>query len=89
MNTLRTTVLLSAVFFTGSVIADGRDITHPNLRNAYHNCNQAMRHIDKAYVHNANRGAFGGHAARAKQLLAEAKHEIEEADEFRNRRMHR
>lgn len=89
MNILKMTALLSAVLFTGSVYAGPRVITHPNLRDAYRNCNQSIRHINKAYIHNANRGAFGGHAARAKQLLEEAKHEIKEADEFRNHQMRR
>jgi hypothetical protein len=89
MNTLKMTALLSAVLFAGSAYAGPRGITHPNLRDAYRDCNVAMHHIDNAYMHNANHGAFGGHAARAKQLLAQAKHEIEEADEFRNHHMHR
>ncbi|MBI1424463.1 MAG: hypothetical protein GC149_13545 [Gammaproteobacteria bacterium] len=89
MNTLKMTALLSAVLFTGSVYAGARGITHPNLRAAYQDCNQAMRHIDRAYAHNANHGAFGGHAARAKQLLAEARHELEAADAFRNMHMPR
>lgn len=84
MNRLQTIVILAAVLTTGSAYAGVRDIRHPNLRDAYQNCNHAMRHIDKAYRHNKNHGAFGGHAARAKQLLRQAKHEIEEADEFRN-----
>lgn len=52
--------------------------------NEYRKCNEAIGHLDNAYEHNENRGAFGGHAERAKELLQQAKHEIEEADEFRN-----
>lgn len=89
MNTLKMTALLSAALFTGSVYAEPHGITHRNLRDAYRNCNQSIRHINKAYSYNADHGAFGGHAARAKQLIEEAKHEIKEADEFRNHHMRR
>lgn len=84
MNRLKAIVILAAVLAAGSAYAGGRDIRHQNLHDAYQNCNHAIRHIDKAYRHNKNHGAFGGHASMAKQLLREAKHEIEEADEFRN-----
>lgn len=89
MNKLKLAVFLSSAIFAGSAFADGRDIAHPNLRDAYQKCNQAIGHLDNAYQHNENRGAFGGHAERAKELLQQAKHEIEEADEFRNAHMRR
>jgi len=83
MNKLKLAVFLSSAIFAGSVFADAH-ITHPNMRDAYQECNQAIRHIDSAYQHNENHGAFGGHAAKAKELLQQAKREIEMGDEFRN-----
>jgi hypothetical protein len=85
MNKLKFAVLLSSAIFSASALADGDDIRHPALRAAYRDCNASIQAIEVGQRNNDNRGVFGGHAVRAIQLLQQAKHEIEESDEFRNR----
>ncbi len=87
MQKLKLVVLLSSLIFAGSAFADP-DIHHPNLKDAYRACNESIRHIDIAQANNQGHGEFGGHAERAKELLAKAKREIEEADHFRDAHMH-
>jgi len=86
LNSLKLVVFLSAAIFAGCVSADASMITHPNLKDAYQKCNEAIRHIDSAQENKNNQGEgeFGGHAAKAKELLQQAKRQIEEADEYRN-----
>ena len=84
LNSLKLAVFLSAAIFAGCVSADASMITHPNLKDAYQKCNEAIGHIDHAQDNNKGEGEFGGHAAKAKELLQQAKHEIELADEYRN-----
>jgi len=84
MNNLKLAVFLSSAIFAGSVFADG-NITHPTLRTAYEKCNEAINAIDVGQ--RDNNGMFGGHGEKAKALLQQAKHEIEESDEFRNAHM--
>jgi starvation-inducible outer membrane lipoprotein len=83
MNKLKLAVFLSSAIFAGCVSAD-QAITHPNLRDAYQACNNSIRHIQQAHENNNNNGVFGGHAVKAEELLQQAKHEIELADEYRN-----
>ena len=83
MKRLIVSVLLLSTFTTASVFA--YEITHPNLKDAYHNIDEAIEHIHAAYVANGDKGAvFGGHAEAADKLLAQAKQEIIEADRYRN-----
>lgn len=83
MNSLKLAIFLSSVIFADSVFADA-SFKHPNLKEAYEHCDEAMHYINRAYENNKDHAAFGGHASKALQLLQEAKHEIEEAEEFRN-----
>jgi hypothetical protein len=88
---VRNVVLGSALalgFFIGGVtVANAVDPErHPNLAAA-----QAL--IDRAYekisaAEHANEFDMGGHAARAKDLLMQANHEIKEAARAANRNGH-
>ncbi len=84
MNKLKLAVFLSSAIFAGSAFADGDDIRHPNLREAFHKSGEAINNIEAAQRANNNRGVFGGHAVRAIELLQQARHEIQESDAFRN-----
>lgn len=84
MKALKMAAILSATLFAAGAHADSDRITHPNLRDAFRECNQAVMHLRAAYRSNDNRGAFGGHVARAEKLLEEAKRQIRLSDEYRN-----
>jgi hypothetical protein len=51
------------------------------LRLAHENIRAAIQNIGD--VQRANKGQFGGHAARAKQLLRDAEEELHRAVEYR------
>jgi hypothetical protein len=55
---------------------------HPNLRSAQQSISQAYRSIEQAQ--GANRGRLGGHAERAKSLLAQADRELRMAADYAN-----
>ena len=57
---------------------------HPNLMAAQHLVDQAFQRLSDAQ--RANEWDMGGHAARAKELLEQANHEIKEAAEAANHR---
>jgi hypothetical protein len=57
---------------------------HPNLMAAQHLIDQAFERISDAQ--RANEWDMGGHAARAKELLDQANHEIKLAAETANHR---
>ena len=75
-------VLCLASFAGGALVAQGP--RHPNLRAAQDLINQAFDRITAAQQ--ANEWDMGGHAARAKDLLEQAKREIRLATETANRR---
>jgi hypothetical protein len=56
---------------------------HPNLAAAQGFIDQAIGKVDEAQ--RANEYDMGGHAARAKELLMQANHEIKEAARAANR----
>jgi hypothetical protein len=81
----RSKFLLSSVlglvcFASGVLVAQGE--RHPNLMAAQDLINRAYDRITAAQQ--ANEWDMGGHAARAKDLLDQAKHEIREATEAAN-----
>ena len=55
---------------------------HPNLEAAHQDIKAAIEKVSKAQV--ANEFDMGGHAQKAKELLAEAEHEITVAAEVAN-----
>jgi hypothetical protein len=75
-------VLCVASFASGVLVAQGP--RHPNLRAAQDLINQAWERITAAQQ--ANEWDMGGHAARAKELLGQAREQIRLATEAANRR---
>jgi hypothetical protein len=77
---------LAAVLVSGGVIlaqAPPVDIDqnrHPNLAEAQHHIVQAYQKIDEAQQ--ANKENLGGHAEKAKDLLAQANRELKAAAEY-------
>jgi hypothetical protein len=69
-----------------ALLAQGkvRAVRHPNLAAAQNYCEDAIRKIDAAQV--ANEWDMGGHARKAKELLAQASAEIKEAALAANRK---
>lgn len=51
------------------------------LKATHENIHTAIQHIED--IQRANAGQFGGHAEKAKQLMRQAEHELQEAAEFR------
>jgi len=73
-------VLGLVCFASGVLVAQGA--RHPNLMAAQDLINRAYDRLTAAQQ--ANEWDMGGHAARAKDLLDQAKHEIREAAEAAN-----
>lgn len=79
-----------AIFVAGFAVGQGapeQDISRrfPNLAAAQQYCRQAFDAITAAQ--RANGEQLGGHAARAKELLDQASHELKAAEEYvRHRR---
>jgi hypothetical protein len=70
----------SLVLATGSVVFAAQRVSaarHPNLAAAQRLCDDAVLKIDAAQ--RANEFDMGGHAKKAKELLAEASEEIKQA----------
>ena len=76
--------ILCVASFAGGVLAQGP--RHPNLMAAQDLINRAYDRLTAAQQ--ANEWDMGGHAARAKDLLDQAKHEIREATEAANHHGH-
>ncbi len=74
-------ILCVTSFAGGMLVAQGG--RHPNLRAAQDLINQAFDRITAAQQ--ANEWDMGGHAARAKELLGQAKEQIRLAAEAANR----
>ena len=74
-RTMRTLALgLALAIPTGLVVAQPRRVNAPNLTAAQSFCDQAYARLEAAQV--ANEYELGGHAAKAKDLLRQAKEEI-------------
>lgn len=80
------TALFAAVLMAGAVAFAQTPVnvskSHGDLRSAQELINQAIDRIDAAQVNNNDR--LGGHAQRAKDLLAQASAEIKLAAEAAN-----
>ena len=63
------------------------EIHHPNLRDAHHDAEAGIHHIEAAQAN--NKGVeFGGHAEKALDLLKQAQMEIVEADKWNEAHHH-
>jgi len=71
--------VLGALLGAGAVYAAGK---HPNLNEAHNLVLKAIDKLDAAQK--ANEYDLGGHAAKAKDLLAQAEGEIKQAKEAAN-----
>lgn len=77
--------LLSATLVT--TVAFAYEIHHPNLRDAEHEMENAIHHIQDAQK--ANKGIeFGGHADKAIDLLRHAQEELVEGDKYNDAHHH-
>lgn len=84
---LSSVVLAGALACGGLVLAQGVDIDpskHPALAEAQHHIQQAVVKIDEAQK--SNKDELGGHAEKAKDLLAQADRELKAAAEFADHR---
>ena len=72
-----------ALFVTGVAVGQNVSRRHPNLFEAQRHVEIAMQKVDAAQ--HANEFDMGGHAAKAKQLLADAYGEIKAAAMDANR----
>jgi len=59
----------------------------PNISDKYPSLREAQQHIHEAYekigtAQQAHHGELGGHGEKAKELLAQANHELKEAAEY-------
>ena len=64
-----------------AAVAYAYSINHPNLKDAYGEAEQAIKHIQEAQQ--ANKGIeFGGHADKAMDHLKQAESELIEADKY-------
>jgi hypothetical protein len=84
-------VLCAALVCGGAVLAQGPETNidpskHPNLAEAQHQIAAAYEKIDAAQ--RANKEELGGHADKAKELLAQASRELKEAAEYANQHHH-
>jgi hypothetical protein len=78
-RTFATMAAAAVILISGSVLAGDK---HPNLTHASEHLNLAFNDITAAQV--ANEYDMQGHAAKAKDLIAQAKEEIRQAREAAN-----
>jgi hypothetical protein len=73
--------VIAALSMLLATAAVGYEIHHSNLRDAYHDIDTAMKHLQLAEA--ANRGIeFGGHAEKAMDALLRAQQELVEGDKW-------
>lgn len=85
---LRNIVLRSAL--GGVLICGGVVLAQepkPNISDKFPSLQEAQHHIQQAYekiatAQQAHHGELGGHGEKAKQLLADANHELKEAADY-------
>jgi len=85
MSKLKTILITAAVAFPIGILAAGPLKGHPNLEKARAALNDADKYITKSQA--ANEGVWkdeGGHAKKAKELIQQAKEELEKGAEWVN-----
>jgi hypothetical protein len=76
---------LSAALVT--TVAMAYEIHHPNLRDAHHDAEMGINHIQMAQQ--SNKGVeFGGHAEKALDLFRQAQAELVAADQWNDAHHH-
>ncbi len=84
---MKKTTIIAALAVLLTTAAIGYEIRHPNLRDAYHDIDAAMKHVQMAQA--ANRGLeFGGHADKAMDALMHAQQELIEGDKWNDAHPH-
>ena len=79
------TLMSAAIAVT--TVALAWEIHHPNLRDADHETDNAIHHIQDAQKDN-KKVEFGGHAEKAIDFLRQARNEIIEADKWNEAHRH-
>ena len=85
MSKMKTIALTALLAFSGGVLVAGPLKGHPNLEKARAALNDADKYITKSQE--ANEGVWkdeGGHARKAKELIGQAKEELEKGAEWVN-----
>jgi hypothetical protein len=86
-NMLFSSALILGLVAGGVTVAQEVDFSrHPNLAEAQHLIDKAYEKISQAQ--GANEWDMDGHAAKAKELLMQANHEIKEAARAANHHHH-
>jgi len=76
-------VLASSLSILTATVAFSYNITHPDLKNAHDLAGQAIKQVQGAQkTENTGGSSFGGHAAKAVELLTQAQTELVAADEY-------
>jgi hypothetical protein len=82
MSKMKTILLTAAIVFPIGVLTAGPMRGHPNLEAARNDLNKAWDHVSAAQ--SANEYDMGGHAAKAKDMISNAKEELRMAAETAN-----
>jgi hypothetical protein len=82
MSKTKLILITALVAFTGGILTAGPMRGHPNLEAARNDLNGAWDHITRAQQNNEY--DMGGHAAKAKDLISNAKEEVRMAAEAAN-----
>jgi hypothetical protein len=82
MSKMKLIMITAVLAFGGGILAAGPLRGHPNLEAARNDLNGAWEHITRAQQ--ANEYDMGGHAAKAKDLIGNAKEEVRMAAEAAN-----
>ncbi len=78
-------VLVGSLAILTATAAYGYNITHPNLKDAYGEAEQAIKHVQEAQKEAGPTGVeFGQHANKAIELLQQAENELVESDRWNN-----
>jgi hypothetical protein len=82
MSKMKLIMITTVLAFGGGILAAGPLRGHPNLEAARNDLNGAWDHITRAQQNNEY--DMGGHAAKAKDLIQNAKEEVRLAAEAAN-----
>jgi hypothetical protein len=74
----KSVVLLFSTLVAGGAFA--QDFVVHEIEDAHRSASESLAHLADANAR--HQGQFGGHEGKARQLLEQARHEMEEADRF-------